>query len=123
ETPTQTVEQGCRVGAAQTLADRPDVQFDDLLSERAVEAQRQGWRPRGTRPVDHQRRSTQPLPNAQPPRRDKVQRRMVRSGSSHATHIRTYLAKTRFGCSPHHDEAGDFAARHAVAEPSVLMAR
>ena len=56
EAPTQAVEQGGGIGAAQTLGDRPDMQFDDLLPERAVEAQRQRRLPRRARPVKHKRR-------------------------------------------------------------------
>ena len=56
EAPTQAVEQGGGIGAAQTLGDRPDMQFDDLLPERAVEAQRQRRHLRRARPVKHKRR-------------------------------------------------------------------
>jgi hypothetical protein len=41
----QTVEQLGSVGAAQPFADRPDMQFDDFFSERAVEALREGRHP------------------------------------------------------------------------------
>ncbi len=56
EAPTQAVEQGGGIGAAQTLGDRPDMQFDDLLPERLVEAQRQGRHLGRARPVRHKRR-------------------------------------------------------------------
>ena len=56
EAPTQAIEQQSGVGAAQTLADGPDVHFDDLLPERAVEAQRQRRHLRRARPVKHERR-------------------------------------------------------------------
>ena len=52
---TQPVEQRSGVGAAQPFADRPDMQFDDLPPERAVEAQREGRHPREARGIDHER--------------------------------------------------------------------
>jgi len=56
EAPTEAVEQGFGVRPTQTLTDGPDVHFDDLLPERAVEAQRQRRHLRGARPVKHERR-------------------------------------------------------------------
>ena len=50
---TETVEQSSRVGAAQSFADCPDMQFDDFPPERSVEALGQRWHPRRWRHFWH----------------------------------------------------------------------
>jgi len=52
---TEAIKQDSGIRAAQSLADRPDVQFDDFLPERAVEAQREQRYPRRVRRIEHQR--------------------------------------------------------------------